>query len=116
MTRNLKKLVNTLAIALFVTLGVASFSFKDDTTNGKKVITITNKSDFDIDHIYISPDDEDHWGADILGSDEILSKNESIKVSVDCGKWDAKIVAEDGKECISQNVTLCSAPVWEADC
>lgn len=84
----------------------------------KKTITVKNTTKFGIDHIYISPDEEDHWGNDLLGDDEILKPGASIEVEVDCGKWDVKLIAEDETECQVEDITLCNADVWKvvADC
>lgn len=89
---------------------------KETSRKNVKVITITNKSDWEIDHIYISAVENDKWGEDLLGDDEILSKGESIRVEVDCGNWDVKIVAEDGQECVVDNINLCASDKWDADC
>ena len=84
----------------------------------KKTITIKNTTKFGIDNIYISPDEEAHWGDDLLGDNEILKPGASIEVEVDCGKWDVKLIAEDESECQIEDITLCKADEWAvvADC
>lgn len=84
----------------------------------KKTVTVKNSTKFNIDNVYMSPDEEDHWGNDILGDNEILKPGESIEVEVDCGKWDVKLVADDDSECQVEDITLCEADEWNivADC
>ena len=111
-------------IALMAILAL-TFSFKPE-PKGKivferkgKTIKIVNKSDFDIHHIYITGNNNASWGSDILGNgdDDLLSKGETQEIELpDCGKWDVKIVAADGNECIVYDVDLCANSLWEADC
>jgi hypothetical protein len=83
-----------------------------------KTITLVNKCKFSIHEVYLSAVDEKNWGADILDKDEILKPGESVEIEIDCGQWDAKLVAEDGSTCEVPDVDICSADTWEvtADC
>ena len=108
-------LIITLAIALVVTTG---FTVKTARQDDKKTIKIKNTTNFTVDEIHISPDEENHWGDDILDDDELLTPGESVDVEVDCGKWDVKLIAEDKSECQVEDITLCKADQWNivADC
>ena len=57
-------------------------------------ISITNKTHYDIHHLYISPEHETHWGADELDHDHIVEHGHTVTVAVACGTWDVKIVDE----------------------
>jgi hypothetical protein len=83
-----------------------------------KTITIVNKCSFNIQEIYLSDVDEDKWGEDLLGSSEVLKPGESIEVEIECGEWDAKLVAPDESTCEVPAVDICSADIWNvtADC
>jgi hypothetical protein len=83
-----------------------------------KTITVVNKCKFSIHQIYFSEVGDDKWGDDILDADEILAPGESVKVEIDCGSWDVKLVAEDGSTCEVAAVDVCSADTWEvtSDC
>jgi hypothetical protein len=95
--------------------GFTSMSMKKNVRNASK-IKIINKSSWDIDHIYFSPIDQNHWGNDILGSDEILEPNESITVLVDCDAWDVKFIAEDGAACVVEDLDICEVEgTWTID-
>ncbi|MBO0948549.1 hypothetical protein [Fibrella forsythiae] len=117
MTQAFKSPIRMLAVLAVIGL-TTGFSAQGVRHADKKTIEIKNTTKFSIDEIYISPDEEDHWGNDILDDDEILTPGEMIEVEVDCGKWDVKLVAEDNSECQVEDVTLCKADRWNivADC
>ncbi|MBC7572301.1 MAG: hypothetical protein H7319_21610 [Spirosoma sp.] len=96
----------------------ASINLPATRQSNKKTITIKNTTKFGIDNIYLSPDEEEHWGEDLLGENEILKPGATIEVEVDCGKWDVRLVAEDESDCQIEDVTLCNADTWNvvADC
>ena len=105
----------SLMVAFFCLVGVsAAFAQKAK----MKTITIVNKCSFDIHQIYLSDVDEDKWGKDLLDKDEVLKPGESIDVEIECGAWDAKLVAGDESTCIVGGVDICSADIWNvtADC
>lgn len=77
-----------------------------------KVIKVKNTTNFDIDEIYLSPVEEDHWGEDILDPDEVLEPGEIVEVEIDCGQWDVKLVAEDNSTCEVGAVNVCAAQQW----
>ncbi len=106
-------LLTFLTVAVIGSL--MAMTMKKSSVNASR-IKITNKSNWDIDHIYFSPIDEADWGDDILGSDAILEPGESIEVMVDCADWDVKFVAEDDAECIVENLEICEIQgLWTID-
>lgn len=106
-------------LVLLTVVGLAT-AFTNPTVrqDDKKTIKIKNTTKFTVDEIHISPDEEDHWGDDILDDDELLKPGETVEVEVDCGKWDVKLIAEDASACEIENITLCEADQWNivADC
>jgi hypothetical protein len=115
----MKKLTYFFASALLLlAIGFGTVVMTSATSPNKKLIKIKNTTDFNIDEIYISPNDEAHWGSDILDPNEILTPGEVITLEVDCGEWDVKLVAEDNSECIVQDVDICASAQWNitADC
>jgi hypothetical protein len=72
---------------------------------------VVNETGMVITHLYVSPDDEEDWGEDILDKD-VLGDGETSAISFDpenehC-KYDVKITDEDGKDWIVQDVDLCA--------
>lgn len=93
------------AILIFVVAALSAVSlgaFAQDST-----ITIINRSDWDIHHLYLSPVDVDEWGPDQLGDEIIPSGGKFLLHSIECDVYDIMIVDEDGDECILEAEELC---------
>jgi hypothetical protein len=68
---------------------------------------INNKSDWGIYHLYLSPEHKETWGRDQLG-DQIIKSGESFTLkNIPCGKYDIKVVDEDGDACVMGGITMC---------
>lgn len=68
-------------------------------TFAQPYVRITNKTGYDIWHIYVSPEDSDEWEEDMLDDDEVLEHGESIRVTLrgyDTDIFDIRLVDEDG--------------------
>jgi hypothetical protein len=106
----------SLVIVCFGLMAATALFAQDEAK--PKTITIVNKCKFAIHEIYLSSVDEDKWGDDLLDADEILEPGKSIDVEIECGSWDAKLVASDASTCEVRGVDICSADVWNvtADC
>ena len=114
MKPTLKSIIGVFLVLMTVG-GLSSMTMKKTSRNASK-IKIINKSSWAIDHIYFSPIDKDTWGNDILGSDEVLEPDEAIMVLVDCETWDVKFVAEDGAECVVEDLDICEVEgTWTID-
>lgn len=75
-------------------------------------VVFVNKSSWDITHIYFSPANSKNWGEDHL-EDDVLSKGDSLTLTgVSKGKWDVRVVDEDGDECIIDGVMINSNDKW----
>lgn len=99
----------TFALALFVSLT----AFAPLNTNpSKKTIKIKNTTNFNIDEIYLADPDDHKWGSDILDPNEVLEPGEIVEVTIDCGLWDVKLVAQDKSTCELSNISLCAATLW----
>jgi hypothetical protein len=71
---------------------------------------IVNKTGMDITHLYMSPNNDNQWGGDILGRD-VLETDDECGIEFDpndeeCA-YDIKIVDGDGKGWIVANIDLC---------
>jgi hypothetical protein len=76
-------------------------------------ITVVNNSSSAIRHIYLSPTNEENWGADQLESSTISPGGGSYTLSVSCSAADIKVIAEDAEGCfLSQVVTCGQSSTW----
>ena len=74
--------------------------------------SITNNTGMILVDVFISPDDQNSWGNDVIPKDMILD-GETFNftftgVSPDKCVWDIKFTADTGTEYYMQNVDLCS--------
>lgn len=68
---------------------------------------INNKSEWSIHHLYLSPEDKETWGPDQLG-DQVIDSGESFTLkNIPCGKYDIKVVDEDGDACVIEGIAMC---------
>ena len=62
-------------------------------------LTVYNDSNWDtICHVYVSPEFSDSWGADELGSTEVIEPGFSRAFYQNAGMYDVKLVSCDGYE------------------
>jgi len=72
-------------------------------------ITITNNSNREIRHVFLSAPDQNNWGPDQLGNSVIAANGGSATVSnVSCDGANIKVIAEDSEGCFSYQVVTCS--------
>lgn len=70
-------------------------------------VTIVNRSDWEIHELYLSPTDEDKWGADQLGNATIPARSGRFRLTgIPVGDYDIKIVDEDADECVVEGVEI----------
>ena len=72
-------------------------------------VEFQNTSDWTIQHIYLSSTATKEWGPDQLGdkdSDVIASGGKFTLNQIEPGKYDMKIVDEDGDECVLSSLKL----------
>ena len=73
----------------------------------KANVRVTNKSDYTIHHLFLSPVEEEQWGADQLRDDVIETDGSFTITGIPCDEYDVKVVDEDGDECIIEAVDIC---------
>ncbi|HET6486123.1 MAG TPA: hypothetical protein VFH83_06870 [Spirochaetia bacterium] len=64
-----------LAVVLMALGAAAAFAFSSDELNK---ITFVNSTGSDIETLFLSPGDSDHWGPDIIGADSVLANGDSL--------------------------------------
>lgn len=78
----------------------------------KNEIEFQNKTDWAIHNLYFAKSKETDWGPDQLGtkSNDIIAPGASFKLtSIPPGKYDMKIVDEDGDECVVAGVKVAAS-------
>ena len=69
-------------------------------------VKLVNKSKFAIHQMYVSSTKENQWGPDQLG-DKTIDNGESFELTgIPVGKYDFKLVDEDGDECVVSAVKV----------
>jgi hypothetical protein len=72
--------------------------------------TVTNHSGHMIVTLNVSPNNDSHWGPDLLGRD-VLSNGEQERISFDRNEdqcsWDIKVTYDDGTDNDLRAVNLC---------
>jgi|CXWL01.1.fsa_nt_gi hypothetical protein len=90
-----------LAVAMLATLGRAAQA--GDTSD----VTLNNQSEVAIHHMFLSPVDQETWGADQLG-DHVVGAGETFLLKgVPCAEFHLKLIDEDGDECIVAVPEVC---------
>jgi hypothetical protein len=89
-------------LALSFVLPIAAFA-------ENATVTVINKSDWSIEHFFLSSSEEEEWGPDQLG-EEVIGTDESFKLNnIPCDTYDVQLIDEAGDECIVPEVDICGA-------
>ncbi len=69
-------------------------------------IKFINKSKWAISQLYLSTASDNQWGPDQLGQ-EVINTNQSFDLKgIPTGKYDLKLIDEDGDECVVKNIKI----------
>lgn len=103
--RKVSLTLSGLVVAIIAALALPATALAADNST----IHIKNKSDWEIHHFFLSPTDQDHWGADQLG-DKVISTGGDFELhKVPCDSYDIKLIDEDGDECVIGGVDICAS-------
>jgi len=87
-------------------LTAAVISFSSALAYAANSIKFLNQSDWAIHELYLSPSKTDKWGPDQL-TDKVIKNGESFELSgIPIGKYDLKLVDEDGDECVVTDIKI----------
>lgn len=78
-------------------------------------LDIVNKSRTSIHHLYLSPVKADEWGDDQLGdgSGDTVEPGDTFTLTeIDRGRYDVMLVADDGTECVVEDVRFNESKEW----
>jgi hypothetical protein len=89
------------SIALVVVAGGGCVTTETDSS-----LLVSNRSDFEIHELYITPVGASTWGDNLLGHD-ILVPGDQMELGLSCGTYDAMIIDETGAVCELDSVDLC---------
>lgn len=89
------------AIIGVTVLGVTSIASANEVT-----VKIINKSKYEIHEMYLSPTKQQEWGPDQLRDDKIATGASFELRKIPVGKYDFKVVDEDGDECIVADIKV----------
>ena len=82
---------------------------------GKQSITIVNNTGYTVYNAYVSHDSSDEWEEDVLGKNT-LDEGETFYVSLPRGgRWDIRLVDEDGDTYTKYGVKTNSRTVFTLD-
>jgi hypothetical protein len=70
-------------------------------------ITVVNNSGWTIQHIYLSPPNQDNWGPDQLNN-TTLGPGASVTINSSCSGSSIKVITEDQDGCFLSNIVSCS--------
>jgi hypothetical protein len=91
-----------MAVAFFAMAGAA---FANDAD-----FTLKNKTGYQIDEVYVSPESAKNWGSDIMGKGA-LADGEAVKISFPHGNgacsFDLQVKYNDGSKAEWNGVDLC---------
>jgi hypothetical protein len=72
-------------------------------------VKVSNNSDWEIHHFFLSLSEQDEWGPDQLG-EEVIGTGEAFTLKeIPCDTYDVRLVDEDGDECVVEAVDICGA-------
>jgi hypothetical protein len=104
-----RNVVSRLAVAVGLLFALAALALPLPTKAQpqRAEFMINNRSDWDIYHMYLSPEQKDTWGEDQLG-EHVIKAGESFTLNdIPCGEYDIKLVDEDGDACVVEGIVMC---------
>ena len=91
------------AIGILATVPLLSGARTATTTT----ITVVNNSSREIRHVYLSPTDQDNWGADQLNGSIGAGGGSYTIGNVACSQTSIKVIAEDQNGCFLYQIVSC---------
>jgi hypothetical protein len=103
-----RRIVAAFAAALLLGGGLAVSA--EAWTNRVRV-NIVNNSDYDIYQLHMSSIGDNNWGSDLLGA-KVLYSGSSVAVTMSPGRYDLKLVDEDGDTCTVLDIGVYRDDSW----
>jgi len=103
--------INRAAVGLAVILCLAAGATTPAGAVNRVRVNIANNSSYDIYQLFMSPTGDNNWGHDLLG-DGTLTTGYSEVVTANPGRYDLKLVDEDGDTCIVMGLNVYESASW----
>lgn len=104
-------LLRTIAIAVAGSICVTTTVFAAD-------LEVTNTTNRNIHHLYLSPANQNTWGPDQLGDEpkDVIEPGSAFTLTgVEDGTYDVKFTLDDGSTCIVSRVEFEGHMEWKID-
>ena len=98
-------LVSVLALSTMATGCIVHTS--DDEDVDDSTLLVVNDSSLWIDVVNLVAEYEDTWGRNYVGAAGLAPGEDILLTDIECDYYDARIIAEDGLECVIESLDLC---------
>lgn len=100
------------AILAFVGMALAfSSAYARGISEEVKLLTVINRTGEEVTYLFVSPDDSQHWGPDILGTEQTFANGASVGFFVHypqaCGKFDLMGSVANGASYVIDAFEVC---------
>ena len=114
--------MSCVVVTLLITPSLFSCDKENPASASESVtLTIVNKIDLfglykpEITQLFVSKSNTQNWGNNQLGSGKVLKYDERFSIDLEKGKYDMKVVDEDGDEYIKAEHDLSSNYTWSVN-
>ena len=108
MLNKVRTLVLGVSFAVLALFAIAAPASAQST----HTLTLLNNSGYDIYEIHMSSINDDSWESDLLGRHVLATGNSFEITNITSGRYDIKLVDQDGDTCIVQQVSVYQDRSW----
>lgn len=109
----MKRIIGSASTVIVILAAVVTGPLLSQAAGLATSVTITNNAGREIRHVYLSPTNQDNWGADQLAPTVISPGGSYTLNDVACSGADLKVIAEDQDGCFLYRVIMCGqASTW----
>jgi hypothetical protein len=112
----MRSFLRRVLVVSMLTAGVLGWAATQSVVYASGWVKIINKSDRNMEHLYISFSRDTNWEQDVLGDGVLLSGyNQTFDIRKGGCYVDLRAVMEDGTPAERRNVNVCSGYEWTLD-
>lgn len=110
-----RTLLSILAVTALAAVAVSATSVLSRTRGSSAIsITVSNRSQREIRHVYLAAGDPNNWGPDQLNGSSIAPGGSQTLTEISCGGSTIRVIAEDQNGCFVYDNAPCDANQnWE---